>query len=178
MEGGVAGEIPLSLGAPFPGSLPLGGLSSWARGPAISLCSLSGPGSMLVENRASRASRMWVRAQPLRGPTQAQRLPVSQWTPVKPAGHWQTKAPGRSLQEPPFLQGCAWHSSVSAETGALVCLCRDRTGGCKALHRLQRGGTQVPHGRTQGCMALRGLYVDLQGPPQPPGFHVCSEALA
>lgn len=40
--------------------------------------------------------------------------PVSQWTPVKPSGHWQIKAPGRSLQEPPFLQGCAWHSSVSA----------------------------------------------------------------
>lgn len=27
------------------------------------------------------------------------------------------KALGRSLQEPPFLQGCAWHSSVSAQTG-------------------------------------------------------------
>lgn len=44
-------------------------------------------------------------------------LPVSQWTPLKPSGHWQMKALGRSLQEPPFLQGCGWHSSVSAETG-------------------------------------------------------------
>ena len=44
-----------------------------------------------------------------------QPLPVSQWAPVKAGGHWQTKAPGRSLQEPPFLQGCAWHSSVSEE---------------------------------------------------------------
>lgn len=44
-------------------------------------------------------------------------LPVSQWVPTKPSGHWQMKALGRSLQEPPFLQGCAWHSSVSAQTG-------------------------------------------------------------
>lgn len=44
-------------------------------------------------------------------------LPVSQWIPTKPSGHWQMKALGRSLQEPPFLQGCAWHSSVSAQTG-------------------------------------------------------------
>lgn len=51
------------------------------------------------------------------GIPQAQPLPVSQWTPTKPGGHWQTKAPGRSLQEPPFLQGCVRHSSVSAETG-------------------------------------------------------------
>lgn len=34
---------------------------------------------------------------------------------MKPGGHWQTKAPGRSLQAPPFLQGCAWHLSVSEE---------------------------------------------------------------
>lgn len=27
------------------------------------------------------------------------------------------KALGRSLQEPPFLQGCARHSSVSVQTG-------------------------------------------------------------
>lgn len=47
-------------------------------------------------------------------------LPVSQWVPTKPSGHWQMKAPGRSLQEPPFLQGCAWHSSVSAQTGVAL----------------------------------------------------------
>lgn len=44
-------------------------------------------------------------------------LPVSQWIPTKPSGHWQMKALGRSLQEPPFLQGCARHSSVSVQTG-------------------------------------------------------------
>jgi len=53
---------------------------------------------------------------------------------------------------------------------ALVCLCRDRTGGCKALRRFHLGGTQALHGPTQDCTALRGLYADLQGPPQPPDF--------
>lgn len=71
-------------------------------------CTLS-PSSLRYRERA-----VW--GVTVRGPP-AQRLPVSQWAPAKPAGHWQTKAPGRSLQEPPFLQGCAWHSSVSADTG-------------------------------------------------------------
>lgn len=32
-------------------------------------------------------------------------LPVSHWAPVKWSGHWQTKAPGRALHDPPFLHG-------------------------------------------------------------------------
>lgn len=57
-----------------------------------------------------------VRVRAWRRDPQLQRLPVSQRTPVKPGGHWQTKAPRRPLQEPPFLQGCTRHASVSAET--------------------------------------------------------------
>lgn len=133
MPGGGAGQTPLSPGVP-----PTRGPVQLGHGPQplpSALSAVQGLGLLKTGlPGVSGASRSWVRAQPLRGPTQAQPLPVSQWTPVKPAGHWQTKAPGRSLQEPPFLQGCIWHSSVSAETGALVCLCRDRIGGCVALH--------------------------------------------
>lgn len=44
------------------------------------------------------------------------------------------KAPGRSLQVPPFLHGCAWHSSVSAQTGTAL----TRTGPPLPLPRMSQ----------------------------------------
>lgn len=71
--------------------------------------------SSLSSKRMAPASSDLPAAQVLWDPPE-RTLPVSQWIPTKPSGHWQMKALGRSLQEPPFLHGCAWHSSVSAQT--------------------------------------------------------------
>lgn len=113
--GGGAWAEPLSPGVP-----PTRGPVQLGRGPQPSPSALSAlRGLGWLETglpRVSGAWRLWVRARRSGDPPQAA-LPVWHWAPVKPAGHWQTKAPGRSLQEPPFLHGCVWHSSVSAETG-------------------------------------------------------------